>query len=101
MQIKNFLYNRKILLLNVILFLYVVTNLIGGERGLISYFEKLNYLDKLKNEKKILSMKLEKLEIKNRLLSDNPNIDFIDTLYREKLKLGNPGEIIIKLNNEK
>ncbi len=101
MKLIKFFKLNKFLLFNITLSLYVATNLIGGERGLISYFEKLNYLDKLKDEKKILSMKLEKLEIKNRLLSDNPNIDFIDTLYREKLKLGNPGEIIIKLNNEK
>ena len=60
MQIKNFLYNRKILLLNVILCLYVVTNLIGGERGLFAYFEK----------KKINAILLdEEIKLSNQLYS--------------------------------
>ena len=33
----------------------------------------------------------------NTLLSTKLNLDFIDTIYREKLKFGKKDEIIIKL----
>ena len=36
---------RKILFLNIFLFLYIVFNLLTGERGLMAYFEK-NELEK-------------------------------------------------------
>ncbi len=35
---------RKLILINVFLTLYIGINLIGGERGLISYFEKKVYM---------------------------------------------------------
>ena len=34
---------------------------------------------------------------KNELLSSNLDLDFIDTIYREKFKFGKKEEIIIKL----
>ena len=37
---KLFFRNKKLLLLNILLTIYIATNLIGGERGLISYYEK-------------------------------------------------------------
>ena len=49
----------------------------------------------------MLNSQLNKIETKNKLLSDDLDVDFVDTLYREKLKFGKPGEIIIKLDNEK
>ena len=36
--------NKKLILINIFLTLYVGINLIGGERGLVSYFEKKKYL---------------------------------------------------------
>ena len=101
MKILNFFKLRKFLLFNIVLSLYVATNLIGGERGILSYFEKLNYLEKIKKEEKMLNSQLNKIETKNKLLSDDLDVDFVDTLYREKLKFGKPGEIIIKLKKEK
>ena len=69
----------------------------GGERGLFSYFEK-NEIEKLLIDKK---NKLEKdlsiLENKNLLLSEKLDLDYLDILYREKLKFGKKEEIIIKL----
>ena len=101
MGLKKFIISRKLLLINLIFAIYVATNLIGGERGILSYFEKLNYLEKIKKEEKMLNSQLNKIETKNKLLSDDLDVDFVDTLYREKLKFGKPGEIIIKLDNEK
>ena len=40
MRFNKFFISRKLLLLNIVLFTYVATNLIGGERGLVSYLEK-------------------------------------------------------------
>ena len=97
MRLFNFLIKKKLLLLNVLLTLYIATNLIGGERGLISYYEKekkqLNLIKKENN----LSKKLSELETINKLLSTNLNFDYVDMMYREKLKLGKKDELIIKL----
>ena len=97
MRLFNFFITKKLLLLNILLTLYIATNMIGGERGLISYFEKEKKQKKLIEKKKILSEKLNEFEKKNKLLSTNLNLDYVETLYREKLKFGKKEEIIIKL----
>ena len=52
------------------------------------------------NKKQIfLTQELKKTEYKNKLLSDNLNFDFVDTLIRDKLKFGHKEEILIKLND--
>ena len=40
MRLFNFFTKKKLLLLNILLTLYIITNMIGGERGLVSYYEK-------------------------------------------------------------
>ena len=96
MRFFEVLKRRNILFLNIFLFLYIAINLFSGDRGLLSFFEK-NDLEKKLKEKKIL-LKNEISEIKNLLLSENLNFDFLDILIREKLKYGYKDEIIIKLN---
>ena len=44
--IENF-KKKKLILINTFLTLYVGINLIGGERGLVSYFEKSSHKKKL------------------------------------------------------
>ena len=89
---------RKILFLNIFLFLYIIFNLLSGDRGLLGYFEK-NKLEKHLVETKIkLTNEIKVLENKNSLLSENLNFDFVDILIRNKLMLGNKEEIIIKIN---
>ena len=74
-------------------------NLFTGERGLLSYYEK-NQLEKsLENKKISLNKKVAEIDHKNLLLSENLNFDFIDTLIRKKLKVGNKDEILIKLHD--
>ena len=97
MRLFNFFTKKKLLLLNILLTLYIVTNMIGGERGLISYYEKEKKQKNLIEKKSILSKKLNEFEKKNKLLSTNLNLDYVETLYREKLKFGKKEEIIIKL----
>ena len=97
MQLIKTFKNRKILLLNIFLVLYVFINLIGGERGLISYFEKKNTEIQLTQKVKIFSLKLNDVENKNNLLSKKNDLDYLDKLYREKLMLGTKNEVLIKL----
>ena len=92
---------RKILFLNVFLFLYIILNLLTGERGLMAYFEKSELEKKLIKTKAKLTEKIKILDNKNSLLSSNLNFDFIDILIRDKLKLGKKEEIIIKINEQK
>ena len=97
MRLFNFLTKKKLLLLNILLTLYIATNMIGGERGLISYYEKEKKQKNLIEKKNMLSKKLKEFEKKNKLLSTDLNLDYVETLYREKLKFGKKEEIIIKL----
>jgi len=89
---------KKIIFFQMFLTLYVGINLIGGERGLISFFEKNAYEKKLLIKKSELKKKLVSTEHKNKLLSENPDFDYLDTLYRTKLKFGKKDEVLIKLN---
>ena len=97
MRLFNFFTKKKLLLLNILLTLYIATNMIGGERGLISYYEKEKKQQNLIVKEKILSEKLDEFEKKNKLLSTNLNLDYIDMVYREKLKFGKKDEIIVNL----
>ena len=67
-------------------------NLLDGERGLISYYEKHKVIEKLFQEKKLLLSRLNSIEKKNSLLTDNINIDYLDTLYRKKFMVGKVNE---------
>jgi cell division protein FtsB len=87
---------KKLILLNIFLVLYVGINLIGGERGLISYFEKKKIEKELIEKEIVLNKKIQNLEHKIKLITNN-DLDFLDTLYREKFKYGTKDEIIIKL----
>ena len=61
-------------------------------------FEKNNYEKKLSTKNIKLTKKLENVEYKNKLLSENVDLDYLDTLYRAKLKFGKKNEVLIKLN---
>jgi len=97
MKIIRIFKTKKLFLLNIFLTLYVGINLISGERGLFSYFEKKNIEETLIQKESELIKKLNKIEKKNQLLSENVDLDYLDTVYREKLKYGKKGEILIKL----
>ena len=97
MKLLIFFKAKKLLLLNILLTFYIATNLVGGERGLISYYEKDRvHKNLIQKEKKLLN-ELTNIEKKNQLLSTNLNLDYVDMIYREKLKFGKKDEIIIKL----
>tara|TARA_B100000700_G_C14414307_1_gene565112 strand:- start:114 stop:410 length:297 start_codon:yes stop_codon:yes gene_type:complete len=97
MKLIQIFKDKKLFLLNIFLTLYVGINLIGGERGLFSYFEKKNLEKSLTEQEMKLEKELKTVEKKNKLLSENIDLDYLDTLYREKLKFGKKDEILIKL----
>ena len=97
MKLLEIFKKKKLLLLNIFLTLYITTNFIGGERGLVSYLEKKNVEKQLITYEKKLIEKIEILDNKNKLLSEQIDLDYLDILYREKLKLGKKDEILIKL----
>ena len=66
----------------------------SGERGLISYFEKKDILIDLKNKEKSLLAKIEELDFKNSLLSDNLDLDYVEILIRERFLFGRENEKI-------
>ena len=82
------------------LFIYFFFNLLDGDRGLISYMEKKDVYEQLKNDQITLNSKIKDLEHKNSLLTENIDLDFIEILIREKFLFGKEGETtyIIKDN---
>ena len=96
MRLIESLKRKKFILLNIFLTLYIGINLIGGERGLISYFDKKRIYEELKIKDKVLTRELKDLENKISLVKNN-DLDYLDMLYREKFRYGTKDEIIIKL----
>ena len=87
------IFNRnKFTLISIFLFLYVGLNLFEGERGLISYFEKKNIVNNLFLEKKLLIKKVNLIEKKNNMLTDVIDLDYLETVYREKFMVGKKSE---------
>ena len=82
------------------LILYFGFNLVSGERGLFSYIEKKELLSNLKNEELTLINKIEDMDHKNSLLSTNLDLDYIETLIRERFLFGKEGETIYIIKND-
>ena len=90
------------IIIGTFLFLYFFFNLLDGERGLISLLKKETKLTQLKFEEEELKQKIENLEFKNSLLSEDLDKDFIEILIREKFIFSKNGEQIYVLKkNEK
>ena len=88
------------LLIFTFLLLYFLFNLLSGQRGLISYFNKKETLKNLKNEELSLINQINDLDFKNSLLSDNLDIDYIETLIRERFLFGKKNEKIYIIKND-
>ena len=93
--IENF-KKKKFLLFNIFFTLYIGINLIGGDRGLLSYFDKKKTFQTLVKKENALTAELKDLNQKILLINKN-DPDFLDMLYRENFKYGTNDEIIIKL----
>ena len=88
------------LLISVFLIFYFGFNLVSGERGLFSYIEKNELLSKLKKKEISLTSKIDEKKHKNSLLSDNLDLDFVETLIRERFLFGKENETIYIIKNE-
>tara|TARA_Y100000590_G_C15042183_1_gene759287 strand:+ start:167 stop:463 length:297 start_codon:yes stop_codon:yes gene_type:complete len=98
MKFIEIINHKKFTLISIFLFLYIILNLLDGERGLISYFEKQKIYNQLLQEKKDLLQELSIVEKKNILLTDTIDLDYLETLYRKKFLYGKSEEKIY-LNN--
>jgi|TARA_B100001245_G_C22701603_1_gene341833 cell division protein DivIC len=95
LQITN---HKKFMLISIFFFLYVIFNLLDGERGLISFNEKKKIKKQLIDEKKSLIIQLALIEKKNSLLTDTIDLDYLEILYRKKFMVGKSQEKIYKSN---
>ena len=91
--------NNYFLLIFIFLLLYFLFNLLSGQRGLISYFDKRETLKNLKDEKLSLINQINDLDFKNSLLSDNLDLDYIETLIRERFLFGKKNDKIYIIQN--
>ena len=88
------------LLTSIFLIFYFIFNLLSGERGLFSYFEKKELLSDLKKEEILLTNKIEDIDHKNSLLSTNLDLDYVEILIRERFLFGKKGEIIYLIKKD-
>jgi len=98
MKFVQIINQKKFALIVIFLFLYVLLNLLDGQRGLFSYYDKLKVKAQLTEEKKVLSIKLSMVEKKNMLLTDKVDLDYLEILYRQKFMVGKSNEHIYKSN---
>ncbi len=98
-MLKN-LKKNYFLLISTFLIIYFFFNLMSGERGLISYFEKKKILLDSKIIEARLSKDIEKLDFNNSLLSDNLDLDYVETLIRERFLFAKKNEKIYIIQND-
>jgi len=95
---KNYL-----LLLSTFLIFYFFFNLLSGQRGLISYFEKKDILNQLKKEELVLISQINDLDLKNSLLWSyrlhNPRIRLKPEMKKTLESLINLGTKIVILTD--
>ena len=72
--------------------MYFFFNLLGGDRGLISFLKKKEIYEELKIKQTDKRFKIQELEHKNSLLTENIDLDFIEILIRDKFLFGKDGE---------
>ena len=66
----------------------------SGERGYFSYIKKKELLSDLKKKELTLITEISDLDHKNSLLSTNLDLDYIETLIRERFMFGKKEETI-------
>ncbi len=102
MRFVEIINQKRFTLISIFLFLYVIFNLLEGERGLISYYEKQKIKEQLIGEKELLTVQLNLFEKKINLLTNKINVDYLETLYRKKFLVGKANEkIYVNINESK
>ena len=98
MKFLEIINKKKFIIISIFLFLYVILNLVDGQRGLISYYEKEKLYNELINEKKVIVDKLRTVEKKNNLLTDVIDLDYLEILYRKNFAVGKKNEKLFTIN---
>ena len=80
------------LLIITYLYIYFLFKILKKKKKLNSKKKKKKIYKDLKLKESNLIGKIEDLEQKNSLLTDNLDLDFIEILIREKFLFGKPGE---------
>tara|TARA_A100001015_G_C14920730_1_gene684212 strand:- start:171 stop:467 length:297 start_codon:yes stop_codon:yes gene_type:complete len=88
------------ILITTFLIIYFFLNLLDGERGLISFFKKKNILIDLTNKQVLLINNIKETELKNSLLTNKLDLDFIETLIRKNFLLGRKSDKIYIIKDE-
>ena len=100
MRFVQIINKKKFTLISIFMILYVTLNLLDGERGLISYYEKQKKIEQLFQKKESLVLQLDSVEKKNSLLTNIVDIDYFETLYRKKFMVGKENEKIYISNRQ-
>ena len=87
------------ILIVTFLIIYLFFNLLGGDRGLISYLKKKEIYETLKIKQNDLQNEIQDLEHKNSLLTENIDLDFIEILIRDKFLFGKEDETTYIIKN--
>ena len=98
--LKKILSEKKIILINIFLFTYLLINFFDGERGAFAYYKNKDIKQKLILEKQILNESIKIVEKKNNLLSENIDLDYLETVYRSKFLVGKSDEKIYIIIHE-
>jgi len=94
MKFLEIINKKKSTLVAIFSFVFIALNLIDGERGLVSYYEKQKMIEQLTKKKAILISQLNSIEKKNDLLTGIVDTDYLEILYREKFIVGKESEKI-------
>ena len=97
-MLKN-LKKNYFLLISTFFIFYFFFNFMSGQRGFVSYLEKKEILKDLQLKEASLIKDIEDLDFKNSLLSDNLDLDYVETLIRERFLFGKEGEKIYIIKN--
>ena len=98
MKFIKIINQKRFILISVFLFFYIILNLLDGERGLISYYDKQKKMEQLAEKKKSLIVQLALVEKKNILLTNIIDLDYLEILYRQKFVVGKSHEQIYKID---
>ena len=98
MRFIEIINQKRFIFFTIFLFLYALLNLLIGERGLISYYDKQKVKHELVQKKNNLTLKLASIEKKNSLLTNELDLDYLETLYRKNFVVGKKNEKIFITN---
>ena len=99
MRFIEIINNKKFFLISFFVFLYLIINLLDGERGLISYYKNKNIKEQLTHQKSQIISQLNSIEKRNSLLTNTIDLDYLETLYRQKFMVGKSNEKIYTTEN--